>query len=78
MRRRLTKSETFYQDHVTFMNGVITKGFVRKVPSDLPSPKTEEVWYIPHHGVYHARKPNTIRVVFDCGVRFGGISLNDR
>ena len=59
------------------MNGVITKGFARKVLSDLPSPKTGEVWYIPHHGAYRAGKPNKIRVVFDCGVRFGGISLND-
>lgn len=78
LRRRLTKSETFYQDHVTFMNDVITKGFARKVPLDLPSRKIGEIWYIPPHGVYRARKPNKIRVMFDCSVRFGGISLNDR
>lgn len=24
------------------------------------------VWYIPHHGVYHPKKPRKVRVVFDC------------
>ena len=31
----------------------------------------------PHHGLYHPRKPNKIRVVFDCAARYQGISLND-
>ena len=34
------------------------------------------VWYLPHHGVYHARKPEKIRVVFDCAAVYRGISLN--
>ena len=78
LKRWSTRSETFYQDHVTFINGVVTKIFARKVPSDLPSPKTGEVWYITQHGIYSAWKPNKIQVVFDRSVRFGGISLNER
>ena len=34
------------------------------------------VWFIPHHGVYHPRKPEKIRVVFDCSARFRGFLLN--
>ena len=60
------------------MSSIIAKGFARKVPSHLIPAKTGQVWYIPHHGVYHAKKPNKIRVVFDCSARFGGTSLNDK
>ena len=34
------------------------------------------MWYIPHHGVYHPKKPEKITVVFDCSVEFTGESLN--
>ena len=60
------------------MNSNIAKAFARRVPSDRLFAKKGQVWYIPHHGVYHAKKPNKIRVVFDCVARFGGTSLNDQ
>ncbi|KAL1277108.1 hypothetical protein QQF64_023781 [Cirrhinus molitorella] len=34
------------------------------------TPKVGNAWYIPHHGVYHPRKPKKIRVVFDCSAKF--------
>lgn len=37
----------------------------------------EECWYLPFFGVYHPRKPDQIRVVFDSSARFEGVSLND-
>ena len=36
-----------------------------------------KTWFIPHHGVYHPRKPGKIRVVFDCSAKNKGKSLND-
>ena len=60
------------------MNSIIAKGFARKVPSDRLFAKPGQLWYIPHYGVYHVKKPNKIRVVFDCSARFGGTSLNDQ
>jgi len=78
LRKKLINNETFYKDYVNFMNSIIAKGFARKVPSDRLFAKTGQLWYIPHHGVYHAKKPNKIRVIFDCSARFGGTSLNDQ
>ena len=78
LRKKLINNETLYKDYVNFMNSIIAKGFARKVPPNRLFAKTGQVWYIPHHGVYHAKKPNKIRVVFDCGARFGGTSLNDQ
>ena len=36
-----------------------------------------QVWYLPHFGTYHPRKPDKIRVVFDCSAKYFGLSLND-
>ena len=33
-------------------------------------------WYIPHHGVYHPKKPDKIRVVFDCSCVHKNYCLN--
>lgn len=34
------------------------------------------MWYISHHSVYHKVK-NKLRVVFNCSLKYNGISLND-
>ena len=78
LKRTFTRNSKFYEDYVNFMNDIIRKGFARKVPEDRASAKSGQLWYIPHNGVYHPRKPNKIRVVFDCSARFGGTSLNDQ
>ena len=35
------------------------------------------VGYLPHHPVMHSLKPNKVRIVFDCGAKYEGVSLND-
>ena len=57
------------------MNDMIVKGYAEQVnPTETESGKT--VWFIPHHGVYHPKKPGKIRVVFDCSAELEGQSLN--
>ena len=58
------------------MSDVIDRGYAEKVPAEEATLKNGQVWYIPHHGVYHPKKPQKIRVVFDCSVEFAGASLN--
>ena len=36
------------------------------------------VWYLPHHGVTTVKKPDKLRVVYDCAAKYQGASLNDR
>lgn len=38
--------------------------------------EANEVWYLSHHEVFHKRK-RKLRVVFNCSLKFDGISLND-
>ena len=60
------------------MQDIISIGYAERVPVDEASTKSKQVWYIPHHGVYHKKKPGKIRVVFDCSAVFDGQSLNQQ
>ena len=60
-----------------FMNKLIENGSAEKVPQGTqPDGDGKSAWYIPHHGVCHPKKPNKIRVVFDCSAQYEGESLN--
>ncbi len=37
----------------------------------------ETVWCLPHHGAYNPKKPDKLRVVFDCSAKFCSVFLND-
>ena len=76
LKRRFVSDEKYRDDYLTFMNTFIQSGYAEKVPTRNEDENTQQVWYIPHHGVYHPKKPNKIRVVFDCSAEFKGESLN--
>ena len=69
---KMTKNPKFKDDSVAFMDNRFAKEYAENVP------KCDDgiVWYIPHHEVYHPKKPNKIRVVFDCFAICMVISLN--
>lgn len=58
---------------VTFMKGIIDRGAAEVAP---PIPEDKECWYLPLFGVYHPKKPDKIRGVFDSSVVYQGKSLN--
>ena len=78
LKRRFTLDEKYRNDYLTFMNTVIQSSYAEKVPTrnEKEYGNNQQVWYIPHHRVYHPKKPNKIRVVFDCSAEFKGQSLN--
>ena len=53
------------------MQMMLEEGHAEKAPEWY-----KRVWYVPHHGVYHPKKPEKLRVVFDCSADFQGHSLN--
>ena len=75
-RKKMLRDENYRNDYVHFVNEMIAKGHARKIPEDRLEGNQGKVWYLPHHGIYHPRKPHKIRVVFDCSARCEGTSLN--
>ena len=76
-RKKMLRNEKYRRDYTSFINDTIAKGYARKVPEERADAETGRMWYIPHHGVYHPKKPEKIRVVFDCSAKYDGVSLND-
>nr|XP_061785759.1 uncharacterized protein LOC133576497 [Nerophis lumbriciformis] len=77
LERRLQRNADFHSEYTSFLTDVINKGYAEQVPQHQLKPREGGVWYIPHHGVYHPRK-GKLRVVFDCGAEFKGVSLNSQ
>ena len=74
LKKKLRNDPKYYKDYTAFMTEIIDRGDAEKVKNTASKDVT---WYIPHHGVYHSKKPDKIRVVFDCSAKFEGVSLND-
>lgn len=74
LKGKMERNPKFKKDYVAFMEGVFKDGDAEKADKQ---PETGQVWYIPHQGIYHPKKPEKIRVVFDCSAKYGGTALND-
>ena len=74
----MMQNDQYRNDYVAFINEILDKGYAEKVPEESVEADPGKVWYIPHHGVYHPKKPGKIRVVFDCSAKFAGTSLNEQ
>ena len=76
LKERLKHDSTYRKDYQGFMSEIIEKGYAERVPPEERSLDNGCIWYIPHHGVYHPKKPGKIRVVFDASAECKGESLN--
>lgn len=78
------KGQKYYSDYMEFMKKLLDSGYAERVPEIPESERAtgdqartkSNIWYIPHHGVYHPKKPDKIRVVFDCASEYESESLN--
>ena len=72
LKKRLHSDPAFHEKYRDFMDDLINKGYTRKVSREnLDNPN---VWYLPHHAVFHPQKPDKARVVFNCSAKFQGTS----
>ncbi|XP_032363653.1 uncharacterized protein LOC116677092 [Etheostoma spectabile] len=74
LRRKFHKDEKYKKDYTAYMDEIIERGDVEEVDENGTN---GERWYIPHHGIYHPKKPGKLRIVFDCSAKYGGTSLNE-
>ncbi|XP_047445286.1 uncharacterized protein LOC125010584 [Mugil cephalus] len=74
LRCNLDKKPQMKKDFINFMQKVFDAKQAEPAP---PLTEGQERWYLPLFGVYHPRKPEQIRVVFDSSAKHEGVSLND-
>lgn len=68
------KKDPIKQGHmIDFMSKILESGAAERAP---PLEADERCWYLPFFGVYHPRKPDKIRGVFDSSATYEGVSLN--
>ena len=76
LKRKLLGDEKVKADYLAFMQKNLERGHASRVPTSQLHTQPGKVWYLPHFNVYHPRKPDQIRVVFDCSAVFENESLN--
>lgn len=76
--RTFKRKPKMEKDYLEFMGKMLDKGHAVPVPDEEISSKqgSGQLWYLPHFGVYHPKKPDQIRVVFDSSAECQGKSLN--
>ena len=74
--RTLRRKPQMSKDYVEFMGKILAKGHASRVLKANTKEGKGQVWYLPHFGVYHPKKPEQIRVVFDSSAEYEGTSLN--
>ncbi|XP_031563973.1 uncharacterized protein LOC116299455 [Actinia tenebrosa] len=76
LKRKLERNNQTKPVYSEFMQKLIDKNHASRVPANEITTQTGKAWYFPHFDVYHRKKPNQIRVVFDCSAVFDDESLN--
>ena len=74
----MLQNQKYHHDYVQFVESLITKGYAERITDEQLPPQPGKIWYLPHHGLYHTKKPSKIRVVYDCSARYQNTSLNNQ
>ena len=76
LTRKFKTDERYRKLYKEFIDNLVKQGHAEEVPETEWTLEDKSEWYIPHHGVFHPRKPEKLRVVFDCSATFKEHSLN--
>ena len=78
VKRRLQRDSQLKDKYQEQMDIALKKGYAERVPDgDAEQGLSERLWVIPHHPVINPKKPEKVRVVFDCAARSHNTSLNE-
>ena len=75
LTKKLNSDESLREEYCEFMQLMMENEFMEEVPKcdDVADGK---YWYLAHHPVHHKQKQK-IRIVFDCSLKYKGLSIND-
>ena len=82
LQRRLMKDPRLKEKYRNVIEDHLKKCYAAKVHEENQKSESESttgrIWYLSHHPVFHAQKPDKVRVVFDCAAKFEDTTLNDQ
>jgi len=67
-----------YERYDEEVQKLIQCDYAEPVPSRENECVSDKIWYLPHRPVISDKKPDKVRIVFDCASRYHGESLNDK
>ena len=76
IKRKLLKNGKTLKHYTEFMQKIFDKNHASPVPPEELKTSAGKVWYLPHFDIYHPKKQDQIRIVFDCSAVFQDQSLN--
>ena len=76
IKRKLLKNSKTLKHYTEFMQKIFDKNHASPVPPEELKTSAGKVWYLPHFDIYHPKKQDQIRIVFDCSAVFQDQSLN--
>ena len=62
----MQKDDKLHVDYVQFMEKIIKHEHASPIPDEELNAPPGQFWYLLHFQVYHPKKPDQIRVIFDC------------
>lgn len=77
LKKRLLQNPDLRQRYTGFIDDLIDKRYARRIPPEQLNVENSFSWYLPHHNVVNPKKPDKVRIVFDCAATYQGTSLND-
>lgn len=79
LKKRSSSCRSCQDQYTAFMDSMFKNGYAEKVSMSDPADGLKinsRVWYIPHYGFFHPKKPSKIWMVFDFSAVFKEESLN--
>lgn len=76
--KRLQRDSELSERYTANVHELLEKGYAEPVIDDSLKGREGYNWYLPHHPVFHPRKPDKCRLVYDCSAKYRGVSLNDK
>ena len=76
LKRRLSKDRVLLERYAAVIDRHLSRGYIEQCHSKVDA--GDPCWYLPHHAVLNPKKPDKVRVVFDCSAKYNGCSLNDK
>ena len=77
VKKRLERNPDLKEKYCQQMGIVLSNNYAELVPEDEID-SSKRVWYIPHHPILNPRKPEKVRVVYDCAASSHLVALNDK